>query len=73
MNPAEELGEKVEIIVGCDKFNISTTTYKFQTTKLALEIYTPVDSFQLFDQCNSTNIDPDMTILVQTNISFKLL
>jgi hypothetical protein len=63
MKPAEEWGEKVKNIVGCNKFNISTTTYRFQPITSALERSTPIDSFQLFDQCNPINIDPDMTIL----------
>jgi hypothetical protein len=36
----------------------------FQTITLELAISIPEDSFQLFYQCNPTNIDPDMTILV---------
>jgi hypothetical protein len=63
------MGRKAEIFVGCNKFNISTTTYWFQTITLELEIYTPVDSFQLFDQCNLTNIDPNMTILASMIVS----
>jgi hypothetical protein len=38
-------------------------TYRFQTITLALERSTPVDSFQLFDHCNLTNVDSDMSNL----------
>jgi hypothetical protein len=60
----EEWGENVQIIVGYNKFNISTTTYRFQAITLELERSTSVDSFQLFGHCNLTNIDfSDMSIL----------
>jgi hypothetical protein len=53
----------VKIIVGYTKVNISRTTHWFQINILAVERSILSDAFQLFYQCNPTNIDPNMTIL----------
>jgi hypothetical protein len=51
----------VKIVVGYYKFNISTTTHWFQIIILAFG--RSISLLQLFDHCNLTNIDPDMSIL----------
>jgi hypothetical protein len=63
MKPAEWCGEKVTNIVGYNKFNISTTTHQFQTIMSMFQRSTSVDALQLFDHCNTTSINDDMTIL----------
>jgi hypothetical protein len=58
------MGRKGKTIVGYNKLKISATTHQSQTITSVLERYIPVDEFEFFDQCNPTNIDDDMTMLV---------
>jgi hypothetical protein len=60
MKPAEDWEENEKIIVGYKK------SHCFQNIISELERYIPLDAFQLFYQCNPTNIDDDMMILVNT-------
>jgi hypothetical protein len=65
------MGEKVKSIVGSNKFNISTTTHWFQTIILAFERSTSLDALQLFDHCNTSSINDDMTILARIATQFR--
>jgi hypothetical protein len=60
MQPVDEWEEKVKIVVGYYKFNISRTTHQFQIIIPAFERSISLDALQ---RCNLINIDPDMTIL----------
>jgi hypothetical protein len=63
MKPADKWGEKVKIIFGSNKFNILTTTHQFQTIISVFERPTSVDALQLFNHCNTTGINDDMTMI----------
>jgi hypothetical protein len=69
IKPVEEWGEEAKIIVGSNKFNISTTTHAFQTIILALERPTALNALQLFDLSNTTSISDELAILVNTIVT----
>jgi hypothetical protein len=69
IKPAEEWGEEENILVVCNKFNISTTTYRFQAIISALDRSIIIDVLQLFNHCNLTSINYDMTILVKNIVT----
>jgi LPS sulfotransferase NodH len=76
MRPADEWGEMVKIIVDYIKYNISTTTHWFQTVITAFERSTSVKGLKLFDHCNTSSINDDMTILtsmIATQLEAELL
>jgi hypothetical protein len=63
-------GEKSEIIIGGNIFNNSTTTHLFQAIISTLDRYTTtLDVLQVFNHCNLTSINDDMTILVNTIVT----
>jgi hypothetical protein len=66
IRPAEEWGE-AQNIVGCNLCDIPTTINPFQTIISALERYTSVDAFQVFEHHNPTSIGEDTASIVNIN------